>query len=124
MTCVDSITLHPIAINTIIGILPHERVAPQLLVVSVTLFFDMTDAALHDRVEYTVDYAAVLETVMEFSTHHQFDLIEAFAVSLADELLLRFLRLKSVSVGLEKPQAFHSAPMVCLKLTRYRVTSI
>ncbi len=119
MSFMDSITLSPIEINTIIGILPHERIIPQPLLISVTLFFDMTKAAETDSVDFTVNYAEVLGCVISFSESHHCQLLESFSLKLADLLLFSFPLLHSVSLGIEKPQAFEKKPLVTLNLTRH-----
>jgi len=116
----DSITLSPIRINTIIGVLPEEKAHPQPLVVTVTLFLEMSEAIDYDDVQFTVDYAAVLAKVDAFVSQHTFQLLEAFAGRLGDELLMAFTKLQAVEIIVEKPQIFDSNPLVSLKLTRYR----
>jgi dihydroneopterin aldolase len=119
MALMDSITLSPIEINTIIGILPQERITPQPLMISVTLFFDMTEAVRTDSVDSTVNYAEVLACVLSFSDSHHCELLETFAGRLADLLLSSFPLLQSVSLVIEKPQVFGGKPLVTLNLTRH-----
>jgi 7,8-dihydroneopterin aldolase/epimerase/oxygenase len=55
-----------------------------------------------DEVEATVDYRAVAECVREVSDEQSFQLIEALAAAVADELVVRF-RPARVHVRVRKP---------------------
>jgi dihydroneopterin aldolase len=58
-----------------------------------------------DRLEETVDYAAVYALVEEVVRHRRFYLIEALADHLAEALLAAFPRLEGVRVRVHKPHA-------------------
>jgi dihydroneopterin aldolase len=58
-----------------------------------------------DRLEETVDYAAVYAPLEEVARHRRFYLIEALADHLAEALLQAFPRLEGVRVRVHKPHA-------------------
>ena len=54
------------------------------------LWLEVSDAALSDRIEETVDYVAVAEVVQEVSAGRRFHLLEALASAVADAVAQRF----------------------------------
>ena len=70
------------------GVHPEEREQGQDFLFDVDL--DVGDRGVSDRLEDAVDYRAVARTVQEVSDAHAYDLLEALATAVADELLRRF----------------------------------
>ena len=60
------------------------------------------DRGASDRLEDAVDYREVASTVKELSDAHTYDLLEALATAIADELLARF-RAERAIVRVTKP---------------------
>jgi len=70
------------------GVKPAEREHGQDFVFDVEL--DVGDRGSTDRIEDAVDYGTVARTVHEVSDAHAYDLLEALAGAVADELRTRF----------------------------------
>lgn len=70
------------------GVTEEERASGQTFLYDVR--FEISDAALSDRIEDTVDYVAVAETVREVSDTRDFHLLEALAAAVADAVAERF----------------------------------
>jgi dihydroneopterin aldolase len=70
------------------GVYPHEKEHGQDFVFDVQL--DVGERGLSDRLEDAVDYSEVARTVQEVSDARSYDLLEALATAVADELLRRF----------------------------------
>jgi dihydroneopterin aldolase len=70
------------------GVYPHEKEQGQDFVFDVQL--DVGERGLSDRLEDAVDYSEVASTVQEVSDARSYDLLEALATAVADELLRRF----------------------------------
>jgi len=70
------------------GVREHEQRDGQDFLFDVDL--DVGDRGSSDRLEDAVDYSAVARTVQEVSDAHRYDLLEALATAVADELLNRF----------------------------------
>lgn len=70
------------------GVYPHEKKHGQDFVFDVQL--DVGERGLSDRLEDAVDYGEVARTVHEVSDARSYDLLEALATAVADELLRRF----------------------------------
>jgi dihydroneopterin aldolase len=70
------------------GATDDERAAGQTFLYDVRL--EVSDAALSDRLEDTVDYVGVAEMVREVSDSRAFHLLEALAASVADAIAERY----------------------------------
>jgi len=99
------------------GVLTEEREQGQRFLVDLQLELADRTAGSTDRIEDAVDYRAVVAAVREVSAGRAFQLLEALASSLADELLARFeldrvrVRVRKPDVRLELPVE-HSAVIV------------
>ena len=103
----DKIYLDNITESCIIGTLPEERVSPQTVVVSLRLATDLRQAGLSDRLEDTVDYASVVQTVRDYVSSSSFYLLERLAQGIADAVLCP--RIRGVVVTVFKPEALAGA---------------
>jgi len=70
------------------GVLEEEQREGQTFLFDVEL--EVPDAALSDRIEEAIDYREVVASVRAVSDGHRFDLIEALAGAVADELVRSF----------------------------------
>ena len=70
------------------GVHPHEKEVGQDFVFDVDL--DVGERGISDRLEDAVDYREVARTVQEVSDSRSFDLLEALAAAVGDELCGRF----------------------------------
>ena len=64
---------------------------------------DVGERGADDRLESAVDYAEVAKAVAQLSDGHRFDLLEALASAVADELFSRF-DARRVRVRVRKPE--------------------
>jgi len=82
------------------GVNPDEREHGQDFLFDVEL--DVGDRGASDRLADAVDYTEVARTVQEISDAHAFDLLEALASAVADEMRSRFSA-ERVTVRVTKP---------------------
>ena len=82
------------------GVNPSERANGQDFLFDVDLV--VGDRGASDRLEDAADYREVARTVQEVSDAHTYDLLEALATAIADELLARFKAERAV-VRVTKP---------------------
>jgi dihydroneopterin aldolase len=82
------------------GVHEHEKRDGQDFVFDVELA--VGERGSSDRLEDAVDYRAVARTVQEVSDAHSYNLLEALATEVAEELLRRFGAERAV-VRIEKP---------------------
>jgi dihydroneopterin aldolase len=96
------------------GALEEEQRSGQRFLFDVTLVAH--DAGVRsDHLADTVDYTAVVSRVREVSDRHRFNLIEALAAAVADDLLHHFpasrvrVRVRKPEVQLEAPAEYTAA---------------
>jgi 7,8-dihydroneopterin aldolase/epimerase/oxygenase len=96
------------------GALEEEQRSGQRFLFDVTLVAH--DAGVRsDQLADTVDYTAVVARVREVSDRHRFNLIEALAAAVADDLLHHFpashvrVRVRKPEVQLEAPAEYTAA---------------
>lgn len=87
------------------GVLPEEKTMGQKFLISLKLYMDIYPAAKNDDITKSVDYAEVCAFITEFTKKNRCRLIEAAAVSIADELLMRYRSITKVEITLKKPWA-------------------
>lgn len=86
------------------GVLPAEREAGQRFVVDVVLRTDTRLAAVADDLDLTIDYSRVALMVADRVSGQPFQLVEALAEAIADDLLA-LPGVRSVDVVVHKPEA-------------------
>jgi 7,8-dihydroneopterin aldolase/epimerase/oxygenase len=101
------------------GALPEERKVGQRFLFDVQLVAH--DAGVRsDQLADTVDYTAVVAHVRAVNEAHRFNLIEALAAAVADDLLKRF-PVSRVRVRVRKPEVKLDAPAEWTAATVERV---
>lgn len=85
------------------GVYEHEQLHPQPFEVDVELALDLQPAGLSDELERTVDYGRVFEICRQIVESTRFNLVEALAEAIAQELLAEF-PVEEVTVRLRKPE--------------------
>lgn len=106
------------------GVGDAERSRPQPFEVDVAVAADFSAAAATDRLEDTVDYAALQTLVMTRVRDDSFHLIESLAASIGQAILDRWPVVTEVEVAVRKPEASLPGPSggaeVRLRLQRAR----
>jgi len=86
------------------GVLPEERSKKQPFLVDAVLYLDTRPAAKSDRLDDTVDYAAVYETVRREVEDTQVNLVETLAENIANRILEQY-QVNAVAITVKKPRA-------------------
>lgn len=115
----DTIFLNQIAVQTLIGILPHEQAGKQTLILSLALETDFNAAIDSDDIGDALNYAALAEFIETFAAQTQFGLIETFAGALIDAIFLEFST-SAITLTVQKPGALRQTREVGLKMRRER----
>jgi len=84
------------------GVDQEERKRGNRFRVDVEIHADLRTAIDSDRLEDTVDYSRVVETVQEINRLHKFNLIESFAGAISRRLLAQFPCIDEVRVSVRK----------------------
>ena len=114
-----SITLHGIEVWAQHGVQADERVRGQPFIVHVTLELDMDEAAEHDDLAATVDYAAIASEVAEVAAGGPHYLLETVASKVLDRVLAH-PRVNGAEVTIEKPHAPLPVPAAGVSVTLSR----
>lgn len=86
----DSIFIHELKVETLVGIYAWEREVPQTLQFDVELALPSSRACETDDFRDTIDYAAVVQHIRDELARKRFALLEAMADHLARTVLERF----------------------------------
>jgi len=98
---VDKVLIKGLRCSAHVGVLAAERRRRQKILIDLELGLDLRKAGRNDRVEETVDYAAVAREAKKLVEGRPFVLVEAMAESVAGLILKRF-RAKGVTVRIRK----------------------
>lgn len=113
----DTITIENIELMCIIGVRDYERIKKQPVIVSITLFVDLSKAGKSDNLKDTVDYSTLYKTIKEHVEISSYYLLEALAQSIAD-MCLEDKKVRSVKVEIKKPQALHGTQYPLITIER------
>lgn len=86
------------------GVLPEERERDQPFVVDVSVFLDLSTAAVSDDLEDTVDYGELAERISGKVRAESHQLIERVAHLLAD-MVMEDARIQRTIITVHKPEA-------------------
>ncbi len=98
----DWVVIEELECRAHVGVHEDERRARQRVLIDLELGLDLRKAGQRDRVEETLDYAAVAQAVRRFAEAGTFRLAEAVAEGAAAVVLERFPPVKEVRVRVRK----------------------
>ncbi|HJA92832.1 MAG TPA: 2-amino-4-hydroxy-6-hydroxymethyldihydropteridine diphosphokinase [Candidatus Eisenbergiella merdipullorum] len=101
----DQIRIQGLRIYARHGVYEEERKLGQSFYVDARLDMDLRAAGERDDLDFSADYGAVCKKIVEVMTGEDFRLIEAAAHRTAQEVLLSFPAVQSITLTLHKPQA-------------------
>ena len=87
------------------GVLEAERTLGQRFFIDLVVTADVGDALNSDQIDDSVHYGQIIKAATLTFTGRTFNLIEAAASAVADDLLDRFPTVVAVSVTVHKPSA-------------------
>ena len=98
----DWVLIEELECRARVGVPEEERRTRQRILVDLELGLDLGGAGKRDRVEETVDYAAVSQAVRRFTEAGVFHLAEAIAEGAAALVLERFPLIKEARIRVRK----------------------
>jgi FolB domain-containing protein len=116
----SKITVADLEVFYCVGVTDEERAKPQRLLVSVDMSYDISSAAISDRIEKTINYNALAQDLLKFGEGRSWKLLEKLVSNIADRVLAEY-RPHAVLVEVKKfpiPQARYVS--VALTKTRQR----
>jgi dihydroneopterin aldolase len=99
----DRIILDSMVFQGTHGVMEVEQLTPQPFEVDVELALNLQPAGLADDLAQTIDYSQVFDTCRQIVESTRFDLLEALAEAIAQELLAGF-PVDEVTIRLRKPK--------------------
>ena len=116
----DRIHISNLEVRGILGINPDERVTPQPIRVSVTMWVDTTPAALSDDIADAANYRTISKAIIRHIEHGEPHLVERLVDEIATLCLDGEPRVEEVEVTVEKPTALRHAESVGVTIRRGR----
>ncbi|WP_342318418.1 dihydroneopterin aldolase [Corynebacterium mayonis] len=101
----DRIELKGLQFHANHGVLAHETEHGQAFSLDIVCWLDFADAAAHDDLGATVNYAEIAALAYAIATATPRQLIETVVSEIADELIKRYEVLHAVEITLHKPHA-------------------
>lgn len=115
----DIVFIRNLTFDTILGVLPEERVTPQPVCINIQVHTDTRTAAETESLSHTLDYAALASAVQTLTVARQCLLVETLAESIA-ALVLEQPLASAVQVEVSKPNALTDAAGVGVTIYRER----
>lgn len=106
----DRILLEGMTFEGTHGVYPDEQVTPQPFEVDVELALNLQPAGLSDDLALTADYSRVFDVCRQVVESTRFNLIEALAEAITEELLAGFPMVDSITVRIRKPKVDLGGP--------------
>ena len=113
----DTIFLHDLKVETVIGIWEWERKIRQTVSIDLDMSTDVRKAAATDSVDGTLNYKSVAKRVQAFVGESSFQLVETLAEKIAAIVLDEF-EVSWVRVRVNKPGAIRGARDVGVQIER------
>ncbi|MGE4620147.1 MAG: dihydroneopterin aldolase, partial [Planctomycetota bacterium] len=115
----DRIQIEDLLVRTIIGIYDRERDRCQEVIINLTLWTDIREAAQSDDIEQAVDYRSLTKRIIEHVKKSQCMLLERLVEEIA-RLILEDTAIVATRVKIEKPGALRHSRSVGLEIFRTR----
>ncbi|RKJ40964.1 dihydroneopterin aldolase [Acutalibacter sp. 1XD8-33] len=118
----DKIIIAGLEIFACHGVNPEEKENGQVFLLDITLMADLSRARHSDKLDDTVNYAAVRKTVHRVFTGAKYDLIERAAQAVCEGILSEHPLVQEVCLRLKKPEAPMNAKFdyVAVEITEKR----
>jgi dihydroneopterin aldolase len=113
----DTVYVHGLAVDTVIGIFDWEREIRQKVVLDVEMAVDISPSAATEDIDRTVSYKDVSDRLTQFIEQSEFLLVETMAEEIAGLILAEFA-VPFVRIKLGKPDAIANARDVGVMIER------
>lgn len=119
----DRITIRRIGVFAYHGVFEEEGRLGQRFYISIEAFLDLAAAGRADDLEQSVSYADIAARVQEVAVVNRFQIIEALAEAVAEDLFREFPRIGALEITVEKPSAAVAAILDSISVTIQRERS-
>ena len=115
-----TIGIEELRISCIVGILPHERIKEQELIIDIELDLDFSNMEREQNIEDTVDYAELADWLEAWIQEKKFLLLETLAAQTVQQMFSRYPRIESIRLKIRKPAAIPKARAAVVSIVRRR----
>lgn len=115
---VRHIFVRDLAVDTVIGVHPYEKLKPQRILISLDLAVEETGEPGSDRLSDVVDYDRLVGTVRSVARQGNVNLLETLAERIARATLPLDPRILTVRVSISKPEIYGDAKSVGIEIVR------
>ena len=105
-----------------IGVDDAEKLAPQRVLVCVSIDLMHNPETRNDDIQDVLSYADVIEDIEKLAQSMHFNLVETFAEKIAEEIL-GYQHALSCTISVKKPDIFKKAGSVGIEISRSRQPS-
>jgi FolB domain-containing protein len=116
----DEIRINELRVYCTIGVSEEERSDTQEIMVTVSIFADLSKACKSDNLEDTIDYSTTEKEITELAERSSYFLIEHLAERIAEQCL-RHPKSKKVEVTIEKPGALTHSTSAGVRIVRENI---
>ena len=116
----DAIIIEGLKVDTVIGCFNWERQIIQPLMLDLTIYNDLNQAAQSDELDDTLNYAQICELAAQVIQQAKPKLIEHAAQLVLEKLFLVFPSIESIIITIRKPAIIAQANAVGIRLERNR----
>lgn len=112
----DSLSIRKLRVTCSIGVYDWEKETPQDVFVDIELPLDISQSAVSDDLDDTLDYTRLVEVVNKVAGAQHYNLVETLVEKIAQALLQEF-DLEKVKVCVDKPTAIEEAEstVICIE---------
>lgn len=115
-----TISIKDLCIETVIGIYHHELENAQPLYFDVEMQADISEAAESDNICDALDYHAVAKCMGSIVEQNNKKLLEGLLITITDELLASFPKIKALTITVRKPKAIENAAHAAISYSATR----
>jgi dihydroneopterin aldolase len=116
----DKIFIHGLTLQCVIGVYPEEREKKQTIILDLEFVVDTKQAAISDKLKDTVDYDAIIQSIENWVSYSNFNLLEALAEFLAERLMQNF-KLSGIRMKLCKKIPYLPVTAIGIEICRGRI---
>ena len=117
---IGTIGVESLRISCIVGILPHERVEEQELIIDLEIETDFSTLVEEQNIDNTVDYAELAVWLESWIQEKKFLLLETLAEQASQEMFSRYPVVQTLRLKIRKPAAIPRASAAVVSVFRTR----
>lgn len=101
-----------------IGMLDHERLAPQAIIISAEFETDVIGPVDDQDISSILDYRDLRQALIDEASREHIDLLESLVDRCLTRIMQQFPEIRRARIRIGKPEAFTDCDMVAIEQTR------